>query len=61
MQKEGQLSFLKANTGSVMDQLDALILLKNCYETDVRENGKEPLKKLEKSIEGNLKISTLLF
>lgn len=55
-QKEGQLSFLKANTGSVMDQLDALILLKDRFELDVRENGKEPLQKLEKSIEGYLHI-----
>lgn len=36
-----------------MDQLDALILLKDRFELDVRENGKEPLKKLEKSIDGN--------
>lgn len=39
-----------------MDQLDALILLKDRFELDVRENGKEPLQKLEKSIEGYLHI-----
>lgn len=51
-QKEGQLSFLKANTGAVMDQLDRLVLLKNMYEEDQRKNGKEPLPSLQAAIEG---------
>lgn len=51
-QKEGQLSFLKANTGAVMDQLDRLVLLKNMYEEDERKNGKEPLPSLQAAIEG---------
>lgn len=51
-QKEGQLSFLKSNTGAVMDQLDRLVLLKNMYEEDQRKNGKEPLPSLQAAIEG---------
>lgn len=51
-QKEGQLSFLKANTGAVMDQLDRLVLLKNMYEEDQRKSGNEPLKSLETAING---------
>lgn len=51
-QKEGQLSFLKANTGAVMDQLDRLVLLKNMYEEDQRKSGKEPLPSLQAAIEG---------
>lgn len=53
-QKEGQLSFLKANTGAVMDQLDRLVLLKNMFEEDQRKNGKEPLPSLQAAIEGRL-------
>lgn len=53
-QKEGQLSFLKANTGAVMDQLDRLVLLKNMFEEDQRKNGKEPLPSLQAAIEGTL-------
>lgn len=55
-QKEGQLSFLKANTGAVMDQLDRLVLLKNMFEEDQRKNGKEPLPSLQAAIEGILDI-----
>lgn len=51
-QKEGQLTFLKSNTGAVMDQLDRLVLLKNMYEEDQRKNGKEPLPSLQAAIEG---------
>lgn len=53
-QREGQLSFLKSNTGAVMDQLDRLVLLKNMYEEDQRKNGKEPLPSLQAAIEGML-------
>lgn len=51
-QKEGQLSFLKANIGSVMDQIDTLINLREKIEGDVAKFGGEPTLKLEKSIKG---------
>ncbi|KAJ8734975.1 hypothetical protein PYW08_014225 [Mythimna loreyi] len=60
-QKEGQLSFLKANTGAVMDQLDRLVLLKNMYEEDERKNGKEPLPSLQASIEESITLADSLF
>ncbi|XP_023934089.1 exocyst complex component 2 [Bicyclus anynana] len=60
-QKEGQLSFLKANTGAVMDQLDRLVLLKNMYEEDQRKNGKEPLPSLEAAIEESITLADSLF
>ncbi|CAH0406116.1 unnamed protein product [Chilo suppressalis] len=60
-QKEGQLSFLKANTGSVMDQLDRLVLLKNMYEEDQRKNGKEPLPSLQTAIEDSITLADSLF
>lgn len=60
-QKEGQLSFLKANTGAVMDQLDRLVLLKNIYEEDQRKNGKEPLPSLQAAIEESISLADSLF
>lgn len=60
-QKEGQLSFLKANTGAVMDQLDRLVLLKNMYEEDERKNGKEPLPSLQAAIEESITLADSLF
>ncbi|XP_072935687.1 exocyst complex component 2 [Epargyreus clarus] len=60
-QKEGQLSFLKANTGAVMDQLDRLVLLKNMYEEDQRKNGKEPLPSLQAAIEESIQLANSLF
>lgn len=49
-QKEGQLSFLKANIGAVMDQIDTLVNLKERYERDLPKIGLEPTLKLEKAI-----------
>ncbi|XP_028164499.1 exocyst complex component 2 [Ostrinia furnacalis] len=60
-QKEGQLSFLKANTGAVMDQLDRLVLLKNMYEEDQRKSGKEPLPSLQAAIEDSITLADSLF
>ncbi|XP_045529762.1 exocyst complex component 2 [Pieris brassicae] len=60
-QKEGQLSFLKANTGAVMDQLDRLVLLKNMYEDDERKNGREPLPSLQAAIEESISLADSLF
>ncbi|XP_059049390.1 exocyst complex component 2 [Achroia grisella] len=60
-QKEGHLSFLKANTGAVMDQLDRLVLLKNMFEEDQRKNGKEPLPSLQAAIEESITLADSLF
>lgn len=51
-QKEGQLSFLKANVGSVMDQIDTLKSLKEKFEEDKQNYSSEPTLKLEKAIKG---------
>lgn len=51
-QKEGQLSFLKANISSVMDQIDTLVNLKEKFQNDVQMYGSEPTLKLEKAIKG---------
>ncbi|KAM3958266.1 exocyst complex component secretory 5 [Aphomia sociella] len=60
-QKEGQLSFLKSNTGAVMDQLDRLVLLKNMFEEDQRKSGKEPLPSLQAAIEESITLADSLF
>lgn len=52
-QKEGQLSFLKANVASVIDQIDTIVTLKEKFENDVDIYSTEPTLKLEKSIKGS--------
>ncbi|KAK8724030.1 hypothetical protein OTU49_011406 [Cherax quadricarinatus] len=49
-QKEGQISFLKANVGSVIEQLDTLQELKCKFESDIQEYGRNSTQLLEKSI-----------
>lgn len=49
-QRDGQLSFLKANTGSVIDQLDTLIMLREKFQEDVKQIGNRPVEKLEKTL-----------
>lgn len=49
-QKEGQLSFLKSNAGSVIDQLDTLMMLREKYQADVKVFGNQPVLKLEDAI-----------
>ncbi|XP_042225701.1 exocyst complex component 2-like isoform X2 [Homarus americanus] len=49
-QKEGQISFLKANVGSVIEQLDTLQELKCKFESDIQEYGRNSTQILEKSI-----------
>lgn len=49
-QKEGQLSFLKSNAGSVIDQLDTLMNLRDKFKQDVKAVGNEPVAKLELAI-----------
>ncbi|KAJ8921148.1 hypothetical protein NQ315_013619 [Exocentrus adspersus] len=60
-QKEGQLSFLKANIGSVMDQVDTLVVLKERYEEDLSKYGSEPTLKLEKAIKESEREARKLF
>ena len=52
-QKEGQLSFLKSNAGSVIDQLDTLMTLRDKFQQDVKAVGNEPVAKLEGAIKRN--------
>lgn len=51
-QRDGQLSFLKANAGSVIDQLDTLMMLRDKFQDDVKLVGNEPIEKLRKAILG---------
>ncbi|XP_076291177.1 exocyst complex component secretory 5 [Lasioglossum baleicum] len=60
-QKEGQLSFLKANVGSVMEQLDTIMLLKEQFETDIKTYGNDPTEKLEKAIQQSMSEANKLF
>ena len=47
---QNQLSFIKSNTNSIMDQLDTLRSVKKRYEIDTRETGRDPTKAVEKAI-----------
>ncbi|XP_060533732.1 exocyst complex component 2 [Cylas formicarius] len=60
-QKEGQLSFLKANIGAVMDQIDTLVTLKDRCVSDLAQFGHEPTLKLEKSIKESEREARKLF
>lgn len=60
-QRDGQLSFLKANAGSVIDQLDTLMMLRDKFQEDVAEVGTEPVKNLEKGIKDSIVESNSLF
>lgn len=60
-QKEGQLSFLKSNVGSVMEQLDTLVVLKEKFQQDVRGLGLDQVQDLTKSIQKSIEISYDLF
>ncbi|KAH8410483.1 hypothetical protein KR215_008781 [Drosophila sulfurigaster] len=60
-QKEGQLSFLKSNAGSVIDQLDTLMNIRDKLQEDVKLHGSEPLNILEESIENSISESQKIF
>lgn len=60
-QRDGQLSFLKANAGSVMDQMDTLMMMRDKFDEDMKEMGKEPIAKLEKDIKDSIIESNSLF
>ncbi|XP_074093497.1 exocyst complex component secretory 5 [Cotesia typhae] len=60
-QKEGQLSFLKANVGAVMEQLETIVLLKEQFELDVKKFGNDPTAKLEQAIRTSMAEANKLF
>lgn len=60
-QKEGQLSFLKSNAGSVMDQLDTLVTLRDKFSKDVRELGINQVEDLQTAIGKSIDTSHVLF
>uniref|UniRef100_A0A1Q3F439 Exocyst complex component 2 n=1 Tax=Culex tarsalis TaxID=7177 RepID=A0A1Q3F439_CULTA len=60
-QKEGQLSFLKSNAGSVMDQLDTLMALRDRVAQDTKLYGKDQVKDLEVAIQKSIDASHELF
>ncbi|XP_057663780.1 exocyst complex component 2 [Diorhabda carinulata] len=60
-QKEGQLSFLKANLNSVMDQIDTLINLREKFEQDASVFGSTPTIKLERAIKESEREARKLF
>jgi len=47
---QNQLSFIKSNTNSIMDQLDTLRSVKKRYEIDNKEYGKDPTEKVEEAV-----------
>lgn len=60
-QKEGQLSFLKSNAGSVIDQLDTLMMLKDKFQMDVEDSNNKPIYLLEFAIQRSISGSHNLF
>lgn len=61
-QRDGQLSFLKANAGSVMDQLNTLMTLHDRYADDVRAAGAaEPMQQLQRALHESIIESNGLF
>ncbi|XP_037957649.1 exocyst complex component 2 [Teleopsis dalmanni] len=60
-QKEGQLSFLKSNAGSVIDQLDTLMNIRDKLQEDGRLYGNEMLNVLEDSIQNSIAESQKIF
>lgn len=59
-QRDGQLSFLKANAGAVIDQLDTLMTLRDKFDDDMAVTA-EPICKLEKAIKESTVESNSLF
>ncbi|XP_061397628.1 exocyst complex component 2 [Musca vetustissima] len=60
-QKEGQLSFLKSNAGSVIDQLDTMMNIRDKLQEDLKQYGPEPLNVLEQQIENSISKSEDIF
>lgn len=60
-QRDGQLSFLKTNAGSVIDQLDTLMSLRDKFQEDGIVSDTKPVEKLEKAIGDSIIESNSLF
>ncbi|KAM7352450.1 exocyst complex component secretory 5 isoform 2-T2 [Cochliomyia hominivorax] len=60
-QKEGQLSFLKSNAGSVIDQLDTLMNIRDKLQEDQKQYGLEPLRVLQEELENSIAESENIF
>ncbi|CAG9854295.1 unnamed protein product [Phyllotreta striolata] len=60
-QKVGQLSFLKANLNSVIDQIDTLTNLREKYDKDLSVFGSTPTIKLERAIKESEREARKLF
>jgi exocyst complex component 2 len=58
-QKEGQLSFLKSNAGSVIDQLDTLMMLRDKFQQDVGQGKQDQLVKLEQAIQSEFETKNI--
>ena len=55
-QKEGEISFLKANVGSVLEQLDTLLELKTSFESDAADT-RSSIQKLDTGISSKLSMA----
>lgn len=61
-QRDSQLSFLKSNTSSVINQLDTLLMMREKFEEDVNDFGATtPVFTLEKAIRESIRASNSLF
>lgn len=60
-QKEGQLSFLKSNAGSVIDQLDTLLMLKEKIDDDNETGNKVPIALLEDALKSMFLSNSYFF
>lgn len=61
-ENESQLSFIKSNVSSIVDQLDTLRGIKKRYDIDNSEYGRDPTIKVEKSIEAaKIKADQMFF
>ncbi|XP_014248601.1 exocyst complex component 2 [Cimex lectularius] len=59
--KEGQLSFLKGNVSSVMEQLEVLEALKNAFQKDIDEFGLDRSSKIIDAINKSREQGKILF
>lgn len=53
--------FQQANVGSVMEQLETIMLLKEQFESDVKQYGNKPTRKLEHAIQESMLEANKLF
>lgn len=52
---------IQANVGSVMEQLDTVMLLKEQFELDMKNYGTDPIEQLEKAIKQSMSEANKLF